>query len=356
MTQTYVEFARELSTLFGRWRLASEVHTFEQLCELLLLEQFHDTLPERIATYLGERNAKTLTEAATIADEYALTHKVRGDRHREMFFGHQKGSGSEFPPFKSGNSSSKLDQSRICNYCLGKGHWKAECPVLKSKHKLQQGYRHIKPVALSAPARVGEKADAIAAVRQHTKSTIVDALASQVAEPAPVPVESPALSQVMSSETDMSSVIDPGYEPFVSSGFVSLVGSDEKIPVKILRDSGALDSFILSSVLPFSSDTDTGNFVLVRGMGLSLVPAPLHKVILCSGLVEGEVVLGVRPALPVDGVQVILGNDLAGGRIWADSQPSLVVTRTPSVNKAEMEDKGHSRVFPAWQLLGLRLV
>ena len=167
--QTYVEFARELSTLFGRWRLLSEVHTFEKLCELLLLEQFQDTLPECIATYLSERNAKMLTEAATIADEYALTHKLRVT-DTETFLGHQKGSSSEFQPFKPGNSGSKLDPSRVCNYCLGKGHWKAERPVLKSKQKSQQGYRHVKPVALSAPVRLAEKANAIAAVRRHTKS------------------------------------------------------------------------------------------------------------------------------------------------------------------------------------------
>ena len=39
--------------------------------------------------------------------------------------------------------------------------------------------------------------------------------------------------------------------------------------------------------------------MLVRGMSLTLVPAPLHKVVLFSELVKGEVVLGVRPALPV---------------------------------------------------------
>ena len=76
---TYIESARELSTLFGKWRLASEVHTFEQLSELLLFELFHDTLHERTATYLSERNVKTLAEAAAIADGYALTHKVQGD-------------------------------------------------------------------------------------------------------------------------------------------------------------------------------------------------------------------------------------------------------------------------------------
>lgn len=71
----------ELSALFfSRWQLASEVQTFEELCELALLEQFKETLPERMATYLRERNPKILTEAAVIADEYALTHKVQGEK------------------------------------------------------------------------------------------------------------------------------------------------------------------------------------------------------------------------------------------------------------------------------------
>lgn len=57
--ETYVEFAPELSTLFGHWRLASEVKTFEQLCELVLVEQFRETLPENLTTYLSGRRAET---------------------------------------------------------------------------------------------------------------------------------------------------------------------------------------------------------------------------------------------------------------------------------------------------------
>ena len=81
-----------------------------------------------------------------------------------------------------------------------------------------------------------------------TQSQTEDALASQVAEPTLYPVESPGLSQGVSSKTDMSSEIDPGYDPFVSRGFVSLAGSDE-IPVKILRDSGALFIVISAAIL-----------------------------------------------------------------------------------------------------------
>ena len=63
------------------------------------------------------------------------------------------------------------------------------------------------------------------------------------------------------------------FGPFISEGLVPLPGSVEKVPVKILRDTGSLDSFVCKSVLPFSSETDTGDFVLVRGMGMVVFPA-----------------------------------------------------------------------------------
>lgn len=57
--------------------------------------------------------------------------------------------------------------------------------------------------------------------------------------------------------------------------------------------------------MPFSSQSDTGS-VLIRGMGL--VPfSSLHKVRLTCGLAEGDVVLGVCPRLPVEGVHIIFG-------------------------------------------------
>ena len=43
-------------------------------------------------------------------------------------------------------------------------------------------------------------------------------------------------------------------------------------------------------------------------------------------LVKGEVRMGVRPALPIEGIAVILGNGLAGSRVWADVPPPPVLT------------------------------
>lgn len=43
---------------------------------------------------------------------------------------------------------------------------------------------------------------------------------------------------------------------------MSLPGADKWAAVTILRDSGALNSFVLESTLPFSADTDTGEIVV----------------------------------------------------------------------------------------------
>ena len=65
-----------------------------------------------------------------------------------------------------------------------------------------------------------------------------------------------------------TSEIDLCYATFVSEGFVKLLGSDEEVPIKILRDSGASQSFVRRKILPFSPISDTGSCVPVRGLGL----------------------------------------------------------------------------------------
>ncbi|XP_034068768.1 uncharacterized protein LOC117544077 [Gymnodraco acuticeps] len=61
-------------------------------------------------------------------------------------------------------------------------------------------------------------------------------------------------------------------------------------------------------------------------MGLTVFPVPVHKMYLDCDLVKGEVAIGVRPAFPIKGIHFILGNGLAGGRVWADVPSVLLVT------------------------------
>ncbi|CAN9508185.1 unnamed protein product [Ophioblennius macclurei] len=176
--QSHTEFARDLATHFNRWCVASEVETLQDLQELILLEQFKNTLPDRVVTYLNEQKVKPSGAALTL-------HAERGR--------------------------------------------------------------------------------AIAAVQAYTKPS---PSSSELAFKVPVVEQEQAKFS--------ANEIDPGYAAFVSDGYVSLVGSDRRVPVRILRDSGALDSLIVDSVLPFSPETDTGSSVDVRGMGLTVFSVLLH--------------------------------------------------------------------------------
>ncbi|TWW62352.1 hypothetical protein D4764_04G0009990 [Takifugu flavidus] len=97
------------------------------------------------------------------------------------------GLGLEVDLPKSGGIHEKQYQGRTCNYCLGQGHWKRECPVLKSNSRFYQGVRPEKPVALAVSVRAAGL-----------------------------------------DESDFRSV-DPGYRSYVSQGFVSLVGSGKRV-------------------------------------------------------------------------------------------------------------------------------
>ncbi|KAL1251972.1 hypothetical protein QQF64_019768 [Cirrhinus molitorella] len=63
--------------------------------------------------------------------------------------------------------------------------------------------------------------------------------------------------------------------------------------------------------------------------------------------------MGVRPSLPVEGVEIILGNNLAGECVWPVIAPSPIVTPSPISDQgchlisAQREDPGLRRLFDA---------
>ncbi|KAL7837523.1 hypothetical protein SRHO_G00272340 [Serrasalmus rhombeus] len=77
---------------------------------------------------------------------------------------------------------------------------------------------------------------------------------------------------------------------------------------------------------------------------------PLHQIHLASKLVSDDVVVGVRQSLPVPGVSFILGNDLAGGKVWGNTEvvpPPIVVSVPKHSNKADQCFQKHPHVFSA---------
>lgn len=73
--ETYVEFVHEKESMFDRWCAALKVKTFEELRELILLEDFKNCLPERVVTYINKQKVPNCSTAAALADDYLLIHK-----------------------------------------------------------------------------------------------------------------------------------------------------------------------------------------------------------------------------------------------------------------------------------------
>ena len=135
------------------------------------------------------------------------------------------------------------------------------------------------------------------------------------------------------------------YKPFISEGVVSLVGDQNSSQkVKILRDTGATQSLMLDSVLPLTENSFTGANVLISGVEMGVLEVPLHEVNIKSSLINGNIVIGMRPSLPVEGISLILGNDLAGERVMVDPR---VVEKPRDDEKNERLAEKFPGIFPA---------
>ena len=134
------------------------------------------------------------------------------------------------------------------------------------------------------------------------------------------------------------------YKPFIS-GVVSLVGDENSSQkVKILRDTGATQSLMLDSVLPLIENSFTGANVLISGVEMGVLEVPLHEVNIKSSLINGNIVIGMRPSLSVEGISLILGNDLAGERLMVDPR---VVEKPRDDEKMERLAEKFPGIFPA---------
>lgn len=142
---------------------------------------------------------------------------------------------------------------------------------------------------------------------------------------------------------EMSSDLED-FAPFVMDGFVSLPGNSSKVPVRMLRDTAASQSFILEGVLPFSDESAVGSDVPVVGFGMKDIGVPLHKIFLESDLVSGEVTVGVCPDFLIKGVSFLMGNDLARGKVLVGHNP---VTPIPVRQSPDELAENFPKVFAA---------
>ena len=334
--QTHIEFARVQEQMLDRWLSSKNVNEdFKQLRQLVLIEQFKECIHANIKTHLDERDINNLEDAATTADDYALTLRLStNNMNGPNKFNHyhkgnsnrpnkdkspqnqnstkegktQSGSSSQGnkgpPSAKPVKSGDGFKTSLTCDYCKSSGHSKTKCWKLMGKQ--------------------------LAAQQQSVPTGCAVSMRSEVS------------TRAVKHKDVESENIREDFEPFVLEGSVSLDNNkvDPK-PIKIMRDTCCAQSMILEGSLPFSEVSATGENALIQGIGMDIVSVPLHRINLKSDLISGTVIVGVRPELPVKGVSMLLGNDLAGGKVL----PQPIVTRDPCTEADNDDESGV--VFPA---------
>ena len=419
--QTYVEFARTKEQLFDRWCNSKKIEeNFDKLRQLVLIEEFKRCIHSDVKTYIDEQSADTLDNAARLADDYALTHKVSfSGKPQKSFTNKNPNSSGNFKQNSQAKNKSQSEnktssdsstkpksepgqtaKSMTCYYCKEPGHMKFDCPLLKNKEQrkitgrttvnfvskfgtvsnfvkdvhdtlVKESNSVCKPTEESSSVSGLEEAfgsESFFDLEEFNSNSFCDledesnsnSLCTLENEPSPICEQNVGSSTLCGFVKKLNSPCKPnmeGFEPFIHDGFVSL-SSDMKDakPIKYLRDTGALQSVILADVLPFTNETDTGLGALVKGLfedDYSI--APLHKLYLSTDLVSGHVTMGVRKKMDCDGIQVILGNDLAGKKVFADP----IVTENPSleshVDPIEKEVPGIYPVCAVTRSMSLKL-
>ena len=375
-SKTHVEFAREKENLFNRWCHSKEIgQDFKKLKQMVLLEEFKDKVRPDIRSHLDEQKVEELEKAAIMADDYALTHKMSsksGNPQQKRYHGSgnrenvsrnmddrkRQGKSTEnvglvskvepLKPISCGHCGKpghiitncwKLGGKTPCEHCGRFNHKSEDCRI--ARNKLQ---KEVKPTGLTSlkglkvsPFNESENSKGVKVKPLIDRNSFVEK--NKGIKVNPLHNVKSCIEDEISPNTESDYM--ENYKPFISEGVVSLVGDENSSQkVKILRDTGATQSLMLDSVLPLTENSFTGANVLISGVEMGVLEVPLHEVNIKSSLINGNIVIGMRPSLPVEGISLILGNDLAGERVMVD--PRVVENE-----KTERLAEKFPGIFPA---------
>ena len=286
---TYVEFAASKTRDFKKWVNAANVNgNFNQLAELMVLEEFKNKIPFELRSYLDDKPGG-LVELAKLADSHALTKKLgkEGGAKGGKFF-KKEGSfsfkkpqnGKRYSPPKEACTKCGLYgktheicppfvKTILCGNCKERGHYRAACPKAK-------------PVNANVKKSKGfQKKDKVDKDTEHSVGFVTSHKLGKI------------------------------FDEHVFEGVIKSHHSEGK--VMLLRDTGAAQSLVLRDVLPKGSWPLTGEVVICKGVKGEHFSVPLAEITLESPVFSGVCQVGIIDELPMKSVHLLLGNDVVNG-------------------------------------------
>ena len=126
--QTYVEFSRRKEQFYDRWCHSQKVDKdHHKLRQLILIGEFERCIHSDVRTFIDEQKVETLEDAAWLAEEFSLSHKVTFVEKPNWpnpppgqdlpstpgCFGNQRSRQSEDPQWKQNPGNNSANRSNL---------------------------------------------------------------------------------------------------------------------------------------------------------------------------------------------------------------------------------------------------
>ncbi|KAK4308667.1 hypothetical protein Pmani_019645 [Petrolisthes manimaculis] len=303
--ETYVEFVKEKERYFKAWLRASKIDgSYDKLYQLIILEEVLRRVPQTLRLYLREREVTDVNKAATLAENFRLTHgnaysnshysnrqAAKGTKGASTIFWRTDGSrggGGGAKPGGNGTVSNSQQSatgstgrsdykpptntksSVVCAYCKSPDHHIRDCPKLKGKEK-RPGHA-LATSTMSSTVPTSEPASCKPSTSQASSSFVMSVGQKETQD------TNSAGCKPLSYSVDQ-------FQPFRSRGMVSSSDSSLSHPIQILRDTGASHSLMLKGLVPDLDHCYLPQSVLIQGVG-GCISVPLAKVYLDTDLAK----------------------------------------------------------------------
>ncbi|XP_078250271.1 uncharacterized protein LOC144589471 [Pogona vitticeps] len=329
--QTFTQVGAQLVRLLEKWLSQEGTETFQQLKDLIALEQFYSVLHGELKFHVRERKPKSVTEAAEIADFIYQIRKPLGaegktvgkpketySRYSQGPGKNQQGGGAQVegkpsdmkPPRpqilegkpKPDEKDSKY--SRKCYFCQGKGHLISECEKLKQlKGNLPHDLSGTKPKAVFCVQTEQSSLPLREPVAMATQSGPVTS-ADQAGENGPLVEVKRCLLVRTDSQLFETAGVDVGILDHQYRG---------------LRDTCSQVTLCHPDIIPRKYIIPNES-LKVAGIEGQVISLPVAEVPVCFQGWRGVWRLAISSTLPA---AVLVGNDLAEHVKWV-----LVITRS----------------------------